>query len=268
MDDRLIDLESKLAFQDDLLQQLNDVVARQDQELMMLRAEMEKLRSQLFQILPLLSAGRAVLLSLGVMAALVGLNFWLYLGYGLVLPLASSLVMAALAYALNMSYGYFVESRAKRELAQRFGTYVPPELVQEMLKDPDRYSMDAATRDMTVLFCDLKGFTTLSESMAPAQVQALLNTVFSRLTQVIRAHRGTIDKYMGDAVMAFWGAPLEAPDHARRAVDAALAMVQAIERSMASTMARMRDASSTLCVTSWANFTTRLILPVASSTGL
>ncbi len=179
--------------------------------------------------LPLLSAGRAVLLSLGVMGALVGLNFWLYLGHGLVLPLASSLVMAALAYALNMSYGYFVESRAKRELAQRFGTYVPPELVQEMLKDPDRYSMDAATRDMTVLFCDLKGFTTLSESMAPAQVQALLNTVFSRLTQVIRAHRGTIDKYMGDAVMAFWGAPLEAPDHARRAVDAALAMVQAIE---------------------------------------
>ena len=171
--------------------------------------------------LPLLSAGRAVLLSLGVMGALVGLNFWLYLGHGLVLPLASSLVMAALAYALNMSYGYFVESRAKRELAQRFGTYVPPELVQEMLKDPDRYSMDAATRDMTVLFCDLKGFTTLSESMAPAQVQALLNTVFSRLTQVIRAHRGTIDKYMGDAVMAFWGAPLEAPDHARRAVDAA-----------------------------------------------
>ena len=179
--------------------------------------------------LPLLSAGRAVLLSLGVMGALVGLNFWLYLGHGLVLPLASSLVMAALAYALNMSYGYFVESRAKRELAQRFGTYVPPELVQEMLKDPDRYSMDAATRDMTVLFCDLKGFTTLSESMAPAQVQALLNTVFSRLTQVIRAHRGTIDKYMGDAVMAFWGAPLEAPDHARRAVDAALAMVQAVE---------------------------------------
>ncbi len=179
--------------------------------------------------LPLLSAGRAVLLSLCVMGALVGLNFWFYLGHGLVLPLASSLVMAALAYALNMSYGYFVESRAKRELAQRFGTYVPPELVQEMLKDPDRYSMDAATREMTVLFCDLKGFTTLSESMAPAQVQALLNTVFSRLTQVIRAHRGTIDKYMGDAVMAFWGAPLEAPDHARRAVDAALAMVQAIE---------------------------------------
>lgn len=175
--------------------------------------------------LPLLSAGRAVLLSLGVIGGLVALNFWLYLGHGLVLPLASTLVTAALAYALNMSYGYFVESRAKRELAQRFGTYVPPELVDEMVKDPDRYSMDATTREMTVLFCDLKGFTTLSESMEPGEVQALLNTVFSRLSQVIRTHRGTIDKYMGDAVMAFWGAPLEAPDHARHAVDAALDMV-------------------------------------------
>lgn len=180
--------------------------------------------------LPLLSAGRAVLLSLGVGAALVGVNFWLYLGHGLVLPLASSLVTAGLAFALNMSYGYLVESRAKRELAQLFGTYVPPELVDEMVKEPERYGMTAQTREMTVMFCDLKGFTTLSETMEPTQVQALLNTVFSRLTQVIRYHRGTIDKYMGDCVMAFWGAPLPADDHAARAVAAALAMVREVER--------------------------------------
>lgn len=175
--------------------------------------------------LPLLSAARAVLLSLGVVAALVGLNAWLYLGHGLVLPLAASLFTAGLAFALNMSYGYLVESRAKRELAQLFGTYVPPELVQLMLRDPERYSMTAATREMTVLFCDLKGFTTLAERMEPTQVQVLLNTVFSRLTQVIRRHGGTVDKYMGDCVMAFWGAPVESADHARRAVDAARDML-------------------------------------------
>lgn len=180
--------------------------------------------------LPLLSAARAVLLSLGVVALLVGLNFWLYLGHGLVLPLASGLVTAGLAFALNMSYGYLVESRAKRELAQLFGTYVPPELVDEMVKDPDSYSMAAATRELTVMFCDMRGFTQLSERMEPTQVQALLNTVFSRLTQVIRRHRGTIDKYMGDCVMAFWGAPLEAPDHATLAVNAALEMVREVER--------------------------------------
>ena len=180
--------------------------------------------------LPLLSAARAVLLSLGVVAVLVGLNFWLYLGHGLVLPLASSVVTAGLAFALNMSYGYLVESRAKRELAQLFGTYVPPELVDEMVKDPDSYNMTAATRELTVMFCDMRGFTQLSEHMEPTQVQALLNTVFSRLTQVIRRHRGTIDKYMGDCVMAFWGAPLEAPDHASLAVNAALDMVREVER--------------------------------------
>lgn len=178
--------------------------------------------------LPLLPAARAVLLSLGVVLAAFGLNTWLYLAHDLVLPLASTLVVAAFTFALNMSYGYLVESRAKRDLAQRFGTYVPPELVDEMLKDPESYSMAAATREMTVLFCDMRGFTRLSEGMDPARLQALLNTVFSRLTAIIRQERGTIDKYMGDCVMAFWGAPVDAPDHARQAVRAALAMVQAV----------------------------------------
>lgn len=179
--------------------------------------------------LPLLSAARAVALSVGVAAAVVGLNSWLYLGHGLVLPLASSLAVAALASALNMSYGYLVESRSKRELAQLFGTYVPPELVDEMVKDPDRYSMAADARELTVMFCDMRGFTRLSETMAPTELQALLNRVFSRLTHVIRGHRGTIDKYMGDCVMAFWGAPVDTPEHAHLAVQAALDMAAAVE---------------------------------------
>lgn len=78
------------------------------------------------------------------------------------------------------------------------------------------------------MFCDIRGFTTLSERMEPVQLQALLNTLFSRLTHVIRQQRGTIDKYMGDCVMAFWGAPVAAPDHAHLAVQAALDMVQAV----------------------------------------
>ncbi len=89
--------------------------------------------------------------------------------------------------------------------------------------------MAATTRELTVMFCDMRGFTQLSETMEPAQLQALLNTVFSRLTEVIRAHRGTIDKYMGDCVMAFWGAPVDMPDHAAQAVGAALDMTAAIE---------------------------------------
>lgn len=180
-------------------------------------------------VLPLLSAARAAWLSVAVLLVLVALNTLFYTASGLVLPLATTLVMAAFAVALNMSYGYLIETRAKRELAQLFGTYVPPELVDEMVKNPDSYSMAASTREMTVMFCDMRGFTQIAEGMDPLRLQALLNGVFSRLSQVIRAHQGTIDKYMGDCVMAFWGAPVDMPDHARRATEAALDMLRAID---------------------------------------
>ena len=178
--------------------------------------------------LSLLSAPRAVLLVAGTIGALVGLNSWLFMAHGLVLPLASGLAMTMLAFVLSMSWGYFVESRARRGLVRLFGTYVPPQLVDEMLVQPDRYSMRAESKPMTVMFCDMRDFTRLSEQMTPAQLQAFLNTVFSRLTDVISAHRGTVDKYMGDCVMAFWGAPIDAPEHAALAVRAALDMADAV----------------------------------------
>ena len=180
--------------------------------------------------LPLLSAPRAVLLSLVVIAGVVALNFFLYLGAGLVMPLAAALVMALTAFALNMSYGYFVESRGKRELANLFGTYVPPELVDEMVKDAASYSMKATSKELTVMFCDMRGFTKMSEQMEPTRLQELLNFVFSRLTDLIRANKGTIDKYMGDCVMAFWGAPVDIPNHAHMAVKTAMEMAGAVRQ--------------------------------------
>jgi adenylate cyclase len=178
--------------------------------------------------LPLLSAPKAVALSLAIVGGLIGLNFWLYLGFGLVLPLATALVMALTAFALNMSYGYFVESKSKRQIANMFAAYVPPELVDEMVKDPDNYSMKAVNKELTVMFCDMRGFTNLSEKMEPTALQGLLNHLFSRLTEIIQANRGTTDKYMGDCVMAFWGAPVDTPNHAQLAVKAAVEMCQAV----------------------------------------
>ena len=178
--------------------------------------------------LPLLSAVRAVMLSVFVIGGLVAANFALYFTAGWVLPLAGALVMAVTAFTLNMSYGYFVESRSKRELANLFGTYVPPELVDEMVKDPDHYSMKAVNRELTVMFCDIRGFTKMSETMEPVQLQELLTGVFTRLTALIRANRGTIDKYMGDCVMAFWGAPVESVQHAHLAVKSAMEMAHAV----------------------------------------
>lgn len=179
--------------------------------------------------LSLSAAPRAVGVALLICAVLVGLNSWLYLGAGLVLPLAASLVMVALSFVLNMSWGYFIEARSSRGLAKLFGTYVPPQLVDEMRADPGRYSMRAESKELTVMFCDMRGFTRLAEQMAPADLQAFLNIFFSRLSEIISAHRGTVDKYMGDCVMAFWGAPVEAADHAELAVRAAVEMVAAVQ---------------------------------------
>jgi adenylate cyclase len=180
--------------------------------------------------LPMLPVSGALALGIAVLGGLLAMDAGLYMGAGLVLPLASALALTLTALAVNMALGYFVESRAKRELAQQFATYVPPELVRQMVRNPERYSMQARAEELTVMFCDLHGFTTLSETMEPLALQALLNDVLTRLSHVIRAHQGTIDKYMGDCVMAFWGAPVPMPDHARRAVDAALAMIDAMRQ--------------------------------------
>ena len=180
--------------------------------------------------LSVLPAGPALLLSAAVFLALTLLNFWLYRTHGLAMPLATALALVFTATAVNIAHGYLFESRAKRALASRFRSYVPPPLVDEMLKHPEHYSMQADSRELTVMFCDMRGFTALSECMPPLQLQALLNRVFTRLTEVIQAERGTIDKYMGDCVMAFWGAPVSAPDHAACAVRAALGMARAVEQ--------------------------------------
>lgn len=180
-------------------------------------------------VLPLVSPWSAVGLLLGVWGCLVGLNTWLYMVHGLVMPLAGGLFMVVLSFGLHMAHGYLTESRSKRHLAELFGSYVPPELVNEMLKDPGRYTMQAEERELTVMFCDIQGFTLMAESLPPSTLQALLNHVFNELGHVIRAHGGTIDKHMGDCVMAFWGAPVPCEDHAHQTVKAALAIVDAME---------------------------------------
>ncbi len=114
-------------------------------------------------------------------------------------------------------------------LANLFGQYVPPELVDEMAKDPGAYSLEGSNRDMTVLFSDVRGFTTISEGLDPKQLTQLMNEFLTPMTHVIHQHRGTIDKYMGDAIMAFWGAPVDDPDHARNALLAGLEMIAKLE---------------------------------------
>ena len=194
--------------------------------------------------LPLLSVGGALGLGAALLAALLALDLSLYVGAGLALPLATPLALILIALTLDMALGYFVEGRAKRALARQFATYVPPELVQQMLQQPERYGMAARSQELTVMFCDLHGFTSLAETMEPQALQTLLGEVLSHLTEVIQTHQGTIDKYIGDCVMAFWGAPVAMPDHARRAVDAAVAIVASLRDLNADHAARGLPAVS------------------------
>ena len=175
-------------------------------------------------LMPLLSPLRATIVAVTAMIAVVLLNFYGYKSLYLIIPLASSLLMTIALFALNMSYGYFIESRGKRELANRFGEYVPPELVDEMAKNPEKYNMQAKNEDLTILFSDIRGFTTISESLSPADLSEYINEYLTTMSLVIRKNRGTLDKYIGDAIMAFWGAPVADPDHARNGVTTGLAM--------------------------------------------
>jgi adenylate cyclase len=156
----------------------------------------------------------------------------------LILPLASPLLLISLIFILHMTYGFFIESRGKRQLAHLFGHYIPPELVDEMSDSPTDFSLDGENREMTVLFSDVRGFTTISEGMDPKQLTQLMNALLTPMTRVIHKNRGTIDKYMGDAIMAFWGAPLKDPEHARHALYAALEMMDELKIMQADFKAR------------------------------
>lgn len=153
-------------------------------------------------------------------------NLWLWTDYNWVFPLATPLLLSALIIAYQLAYGYLIESRGKRQLTRLFGQYVPPELVDEMDQDPSSISLEGESRDMTVLFSDVRGFTTISEGLSPEELTRLMNAFLTPITGVIHDHRGTIDKYMGDAVMAFWGAPLNDPKHASHGVKAGLEMIK------------------------------------------
>jgi adenylate cyclase len=183
----------------------------------------------LMLLLPGISAIAATLSTLLVLASFVALNFYMWEMQNLVVPLAPGTMMILIIFLLSMSYGFFVEGRGKRQLSSLFGQYVPPELVDEMNIDPEAYTQDAQSRDLTVLFSDVRGFTTLSEGLTPGQLSALMNEYLTPMTAIIHEHRGTIDKYMGDAIMAFWGAPIADPDHARHAVQAGLAMIERLD---------------------------------------
>ena len=172
-------------------------------------------------LLPRLSALAATLVVAAVSVLVIGVNGWAWQAHNLVLPLAGPLVMLIGLYFLDVAWGFFAETRHRKLMTNLFGTYVPKEIVAEMAKQPESYSMQGQSLEMTVLFADIRDFTSISEKRKPRDVKDLINTYFTKMTVCIQDKRGTVDKYIGDAIMAFWGAPVRDANHARRRLNAA-----------------------------------------------
>jgi len=185
--------------------------------------------SALSFILPRLGAVKAVLVTVIVVAASTAINVSLWQYGNIVMPAADDLVMISLLFTLNMSYGYLTESRTKRQITGLFGQYVPKEVVEEMAEHPESVSMEGESREMSILFSDVRGFTTISEGLDAKDLAKLMNEFLTPLSRIIYHHRGTIDKYMGDCIMAFWGAPLPDASHARNAILAGIEMQETLK---------------------------------------
>ena len=174
--------------------------------------------------LPVLSALWSAVATVAIAGSVTAFNLFAW-NSDVVIPLAPTLLLILILFLLQMSYGFFVEGRGKRQITRMFGQYVPPELVDEMSINPEELGVGGESREMTVLFSDVRSFTTISEGLNPQELTQLMNEMLTPMTHIIHKHRGTIDKYMGDAIMAFWGAPLHDPDHARNALLAGLDML-------------------------------------------
>ncbi len=179
---------------------------------------------------PYLGALRTTLLTLFLAALVIAANLLLWQQLRQVLPLAPPLLVLVLLYPLQLLLGYVIETRSHLRLSGLFGQYVPPALVDEMRHQHSDFGLGGESREMTVLFSDIRGFTSLSERLTPQQLTQLMNTYLTPMTAIVHDHRGTIDKYIGDALMAFWGAPLTDRHHAHRALLAALEMLRQLQQ--------------------------------------
>jgi adenylate cyclase len=142
------------------------------------------------------------------------------------LNLVQPLATGAIALFMGTTYQYFVEDREKRKMKRLFGRYVSRDVFAQLVAHPELAELGGKRREMTVLFSDIRGFTTVTEKGNPEELVAQLNEYFSRMVEVVFRHKGTVDKFVGDMVMALFGAPLDDAEHAEHAVQAAIDMVR------------------------------------------
>jgi adenylate cyclase len=166
----------------------------------------------------------SALFGAAIAGAIAAAVWGVFVQWNLWVPAASSLAVIPLLYVSLGGRSYFAEQLRRREITRVFSLYVTPQVVDYMIAHPERVNLGGERREITLMFTDLKGFTTISEQHTPEQVTHLVNRHFTAMTDIVLEHEGTVVQFIGDAIMAFWGAPLDDADHAYRATAAAVAM--------------------------------------------
>ena len=175
-------------------------------------------------VMPRVSAGwQGVLAIAGVVVGL-GAPWLLFVMERMLVDPIYPPATLALIYAASSASSFMLTERERAQIRGAFGLYLSPDVVEELARNPERLQLGGEERPVTVMFTDVRGFTTISEQFDPPGLTRFMNRFLTPMTNIILAERGTIDKYMGDSIMAFWNAPLDVPDHAARACRAALAM--------------------------------------------
>lgn len=173
-----------------------------------------------------LGAISGMLLTLFVTTSLFLIDKYFLFGQGIVVAIIFPISLTFILYIGLTFYKYFTEERGKKELRQTFQKYVSPAIVDEILQDPSNIELGGRKEHITVFFSDIRGFTTISEKLDPRALSELLNSYLTPMTELVFKNRGTLDKYMGDAVMAFFGAPIAYPGHAKDACRCALQQLE------------------------------------------
>ncbi len=178
---------------------------------------------------PWLGAKWTMLLFLVVAGGAGGTSWYLFVEKQLLFDAVFAIGSILLLYTFLTYSGYAKEEAQRRQTRDAFSKYLSPAMVEKVAGDPGQLKLGGDKRDMTLLFCDVRGFTTISEQFDAVGLTALINKLLTPLTNVIMSNQGTVDKYMGDCVMAFWNAPLDDKNHARNGCISALGMLAEIE---------------------------------------
>jgi adenylate cyclase len=176
-----------------------------------------------FAVSVITAAWMSTVAGLGLAALVVGVTFALFRG-GLWIDTGAPLLAILFTFTGGMALNYITEGRKKRQIREMFSKYVAPEYVAQLAEDPSRLDLAGRRAELTILFSDIRGFTSISEKMSAREVVEFLNEYLSEMAEIVKRSGGTLDKFIGDAVMAFWGEPVRHLDHAERAADCALAM--------------------------------------------